>query len=184
MNEHPISVDWDEIPEDADDRALLDGAHRTYRCACGIPLGERVKAELHAMETDQCSTCFGRASREVLPGFTEACRACAGTGRRGAQLMWETAYGEAEQVITVGLVRQVTRRLPEPFALSQAADAVRGMLGLPAGRLPVGPRVRDLLLRLEQEGELVMVSAPDELLGNDGSMVLYRDPLWRRITTT
>jgi hypothetical protein len=147
-----------------------------------MPLGERVTAELHAMETNQCSTCLGSATQEVVPGFTWRCRACAGTGRRGAELIWQVAYGEAEQLITLGVVRRVAGRLPEPFALSEAADMVRAMLDLPVGRLPVGPRVRDLLQRLEQEGELVMVSAPDELLG--GSMVLYRDPRWRRVSAT
>jgi hypothetical protein len=66
----------------------------------------------------------------------------------------------------------------EPFQLSQVADTVRDLLGLPVGRLPVGPRVRDILRRLEADGELVLVSAPDEMLRGT-SVMLYRDPYWQ-----
>jgi hypothetical protein len=180
MVKHTISVEWDEIPPDADPADLVGGAFRSYRCDCGTPLEERVTAQLHAMEHDRCSTCLGSAVEEPVPGFQRPCTACTGTGRRGAELVWQAAYAEAEQVITLGLVRRVVRGLPEPFALSQVADEVRALLGLQPGRLPVGPRVRDLLRRLAEDGEIAMASAPDELL-HGPSVVLYRDPLWRRL---
>ncbi|MFI0419880.1 hypothetical protein C1I98_13280 [Spongiactinospora gelatinilytica] len=180
MAKHTITVTWDEIPADADPDALVGGAFRGYRCDCGLPLDRRVTAELHAMENDMCSTCLGAAEEVVVPGFARPCTACASTGRRGPQLVWQAAYGEAEQVITIGLLRRVVRGLPEPFALSRAADEVRALLGLPPGRLPVGPRVRDLLQRLAEEGEIALASAPDELL-HGTEVVLYRDPLWRRV---
>jgi hypothetical protein len=182
MVKHTITVEWDEIPAEADAEGLAGGAaYRGYRCDCGAPLPDRTAAQLHAMENDWCSACLGSAVEEIVPEFRRPCTACAGTGRRGPELVWQAAYAEAETVITVGLVRRVVRGLPEPFALSQAADAVRSLLGLRAGRLPVGPRVGELLRRLAEDGEIVMASAPDELL-HGSSVVLYRDPLWRRVT--
>jgi hypothetical protein len=131
------------------------------------------------METGQCSACLGSADQELVPGFVQRCPACAATGRRNVQLVWEVAHGEAEQVITTGLVQGVIAGFTGPFKLSEVADAVREGLDLPRGRLPVGPRVRDVLRELEAAGELVMLSAPDELLRGP-SVVLYRDPLWQR----
>ncbi|MEU9889444.1 hypothetical protein AB0M95_03170 [Sphaerisporangium sp. NPDC051017] len=177
---HTITVQWDVIPDDADDVALVhDGAFRTYRCACETPLPGRVAAELHAMETGQCSVCLGSADQEIVPGFVQRCAACAATGRRDVQLVWEVAHGEAREVITTELVRGVIGDHAGPFRLSQVADAVRESLALPRGRLPVGPRVRDVLREMEAAGELVMLSAPDEMLRGP-SVVLYRDPLWQR----
>jgi hypothetical protein len=182
MAMHTITTQWDEIPEDADDLALVQGgAFRTFRCECGVPLPNRVAAELHAAETNQCTACLGSADEEVVPGFVRRCSACAATGRRKVQLVWEVARSEAEQVITLELVRGLVEGFSGPFKLSEVADATRLALGLPLGRLPVGPRVRDLLRRLEADGELVMISAPDELLRGP-SVVLYRDPQWQRVT--
>ncbi|MDF5757098.1 hypothetical protein [Spongiactinospora sp. TRM90649] len=185
MGEHTITAEWHEIPADADPASVTGsvsgGAYLVYRCDCGAPLDDRTAAQLHAMEHDKCSACLGSASEQPTPGFRRPCTACAGTGSRGHELVWQAAHAEAEQVITLGLVRRVTRGLPETFSLSQAADEVRALLAVPAGRLPVGPRVRDLLLRLEKDGEIILASAPDELLhGTD--VVLYRDPLWRRLS--
>ncbi|MFC4585179.1 hypothetical protein [Sphaerisporangium corydalis] len=181
MANHTITMQWDEIPENADDLALVQGgAFRTFRCDCGTPLPTRVTAELHAAETNQCTACLGSADEEVVPGFVRRCSACAATGRRNVQLVWEVARGEAEQVITIKLVRGIIDAFPGPFRLSEVADATRSALGLPVGRLPVGPRVRDLLRELEAAGELVMLSAPDELLRGP-SVVLYRDPQWQRV---
>ncbi|NUW38932.1 hypothetical protein [Nonomuraea rhodomycinica] len=158
----------------------------TYVCACGEDLPNRMSAEVHAAETGQCSVCLGSAEEPVAPGFvpelTRACTACAGTGRRREQVVWQLAHAEAEQLITVGVVRDVVAGFDGPFHLSEVADVVRAGLGLQAGRLPVGPRVRDLLLRLQASGEITMLSAPDELLaGTD--VVLYRDPQWQRART-
>ncbi|GII65500.1 hypothetical protein Skr01_55850 [Sphaerisporangium krabiense] len=177
---HTITTRWQEIPEDADERALVEGgAFRAFACSCGAPLPARVAAELHAMETGQCSACLGSADRELVPGFVQRCAACAATGRRNVQLVWEVAHGEAAEVITTALVREVVAGFSGPFRLSQVADTVRESLGLARGRLPVGPRVRDVLRELEASGELVMLSAPDELLRGP-AVVLYRDPLWQR----
>lgn len=181
MATHTITTQWGEIPENADDLALVQGgAFRTFRCECGIPLPTRVAAELHATETNQCTACLGSADDEVVPGFVRRCAACAATGRRNVQLVWELAHSEAEQVITLGLVRGLVDGFTGPFRLSEVADATRMALGLPVGRLPVGPRVRDLLRELEAAGELVMLSAPDELLRGP-SVVLYKDPQWQRV---
>ncbi|GAA5077745.1 hypothetical protein HNP84_004020 [Thermocatellispora tengchongensis] len=179
MHAHTIFAEWDEIPDDADDTALLAGGYRSYSCVCGTPLPTRMAAELHAVETDQCSTCLGSAVEEVVPGFTRRCTSCTGTGRRRMQLIWEMAYAQAEVTITVEVVRGVISRFTGPFSLSQAADAVRGTLGLRPGRMPVGPRVRDVLRELEGTGEIALISAPDELL-RGASIVLYRDPTWQR----
>ncbi len=134
------------------------------------------------MEANQCSACLGSASEEIVPGFVRRCPACAGTGRRGPQLVWQLAYSQAEETITIGLVRTLINQFSGPFRLSEMADTVRATLALPAGRLPVGPRVRDLLRQLEATGDLVMISAPDRLL-HGTSVVLYRDPQWVRPTT-
>ncbi|MEV7011460.1 hypothetical protein [Streptosporangium sp. NPDC051022] len=169
---------WDEVPEDADDLVLVRGGFRRYLCLCGKHLADREAAELHAMETDQCTTCLGTATEVIVPDFSQSCTACAGTGKRKVQLVWELAYAEAEQTITVDLVRKVIAPLTGSFRLSQVADTVRDNLRLPVGRLPVGPRVRDVLRQLEAAGELIMVSAPDELLRGT-TVVLYRDPSWQ-----
>ncbi|MET8159997.1 hypothetical protein ABZT47_26840 [Sphaerisporangium sp. NPDC005289] len=182
MTTHTITAQWDEIPENADDRALVEGrAFRTFRCSCRTPLPNRAAAELHASETGQCTVCLGSADEEIVPGFVRRCAACAATGRRNVQLVWEVAHGEAEQVITLDLVRGLVDGFPGPFRLSEVADATRLTLGLPLGRLPVGPRVRDLLREMEAAGELVMLSAPDEMLRGP-SVVLYRDPQWQRVS--
>ncbi len=94
---------------------------------------------------------------------------------------WQLAYAEAEHLITMTVVRGVVAGFDGPFRLSEIADTVRSGLGLPTGRLPVGPRVRDLLLQLQAAGEITMLSAPDEMVGTD--MVLYRDPQWQRART-
>lgn len=180
MTTHTITAQWDEIPENADDAALVGGgAFRIFHCQCGVPLPNRVAAELHASESGQCTACLGSADEEVVPGFVRRCPACAATGQRKVQLVWELAHGEAEQVITLELVRGLIGRFGGPFRLSEVADAARQALGLPVGRLPVGPRVRDLLRELEGMGELVMLSAPDELLRGP-SVVLFKDPQWQR----
>ncbi|WP_214411711.1 hypothetical protein [Sphaerisporangium fuscum] len=183
MGTHTITAHWDEaIPDDADEVALVHGgAFRTYHCDCGTPLPNRAAAELHAMETGQCSVCLGSADEELVPGFVRRCAACAATGRRDVQLVWELAHSEAEQIITPDVVREVIADVTGPFRLSEVADATRLALGLPLGRLPVGPRVRDVLRQLEASGELVMLSAPDELLRGP-SVVLYRDPQWQKVT--
>ncbi|GHH70948.1 hypothetical protein GCM10017673_23490 [Streptosporangium violaceochromogenes] len=178
MRKHTITASWAEVPDDADDLALVRGGFRTYTCRCGERPADREAAERHAMETNQCTTCLGTAVEAIVPAFSRGCTACAGTGRRKAQLMWELAYAEAEDMITADLVRELIAPLDGPFRLSQVADAVRVALGLPVGRLPVGPRVRDVLRRLEAGGELVLVSAPDELL-RGATVVLYRDPSWQ-----
>ncbi|MEV4115010.1 hypothetical protein [Nonomuraea sp. NPDC049695] len=152
-----------------------------FACECGAVLAGRMTAELHAVENGLCSVCLGSAQEEVAPGLTQACTACAATGRRKEQITWQLAYAEAEQLITSAVVRGVVAGFEGPFHLSEIADAVRAGLGLPAGRLPVGPRVRDLLLELQAVGEITMLSAPDEMIGAD--MVLYRDPQWQRART-
>ncbi|MBN6055701.1 hypothetical protein JYK22_27465 [Nonomuraea sp. RK-328] len=157
-----------------------------YACDCGEQLPNRMSAEVHAADTGQCSVCLGSAEEQVAPGFapglTRSCTSCAGTGRRREQVIWQLAHTEAEQLITMSVVRDVVTGFDGPFHLSEVADVVRTGLGLQAGRLPVGPRVRDLLLRLQADGEITMLSAPDELLaGTD--VVLYRDPQWQRART-
>ncbi|WP_285777074.1 hypothetical protein [Microtetraspora sp. NBRC 13810] len=179
MTTHTISTVWDDIPADADDLVLVQGGYRSFGCACGTPLPDRVAAELHAMEHDRCSSCLGAATEEIVPGYVRRCVACAGTGRRRDQLIWQLAYNQAETTITVSLVRSIVAQSSATFTLSEVADAVRATLGLRPGRLPVGPRVRDVLHQLEAAGELVLLSAPDELL-RGASVVLYRDPRWRR----
>ncbi|NRQ33539.1 hypothetical protein HII36_17020 [Nonomuraea sp. NN258] len=153
-----------------------------YGCDCGATMVGRMAAELHAAENNQCSVCLGSAEEQVAPGLLRACTACAATGGRREQITWQLAHAEAEELITMTVVRGLVAGYDGPFHLSEIADTVRNGLGLPAGRLPVGPRVRDLLLQLQAAGEIAMVSAPDELL--DGTdMVLYRDPQWQRVRT-
>ncbi|GII80363.1 hypothetical protein Sru01_53450 [Sphaerisporangium rufum] len=180
MATHTITARWDEIPDDADDVALVrEGAFRAFTCACAAPLPTRMAAELHAAETGQCTGCLGSGDEEVVPGFVRRCGSCAATGRRDVQLRWGAAHGEAEQVITRELVRELVAGYAGPFRLSEVAGAVRARLGLPVGRLPVGPRVRDVLRAMEATGELVMLSAPDRMLRGP-SVVLYHDPRWQR----
>ncbi|MEV0383592.1 hypothetical protein [Nonomuraea sp. NPDC050643] len=152
-----------------------------YACDCGTLLAGRMTAELHAAENGLCSVCFGSAAEEPVPGLNRPCTACAGSGRRKEQITWQLAYAEAEHVITMTVVRGIVAGFDGPFHLSEIADTVRAGLGLPTGRLPVGPRVRDLLLQLQAGGEITMLSAPDEMVGTD--MVLYRDPQWQRART-
>ncbi|MGN9844038.1 hypothetical protein ACTMTI_38530 [Nonomuraea sp. H19] len=152
-----------------------------FACECGTMLADRMTAELHAAENDLCSACLGSAEEQVVPGLARPCPACAGTGGRREQITWQLAYAEAEHLITMTIVRGVVAGFDGPFHLSEIADTVREGLGLPGGRLPVGPRVRDLLLQLQAAGEITMLSAPDEMLGTD--MVLYRDPQWQRART-
>ncbi|MFC4007147.1 hypothetical protein ACFOY2_07945 [Nonomuraea purpurea] len=152
-----------------------------YACDCGVLLAGRMTAELHAAENGLCSACLGSADEELVPGVTRGCTACVATGRRKEQITWQLACAEAEHLITMTMVRGIVAGLDGPFRLSEIADTVRAGLGLPAGRLPVGPRVRDLLLELQAVGEITMLSAPDELVGTD--MVLYRDPQWQRART-
>lgn len=153
-----------------------------FGCACGAVLADRMAAELHAAENQLCTSCLGSAREEVVVGLERGCSSCAGTGRRREQITWQLAHAEAEQVITVNLVRTVIAGFDGPFHLSEIADAVRAGLGIPAGRLPVGPRVRDLLLQLSQQGEIVMVSAPEALV-DDVPTFLYDDPRWQRVRT-
>ncbi|MEV0587239.1 hypothetical protein [Nonomuraea sp. NPDC050310] len=153
-----------------------------FGCECGATLSGRMPAELHAAENQLCTVCLGSAREELAPGLVRGCSACAGTGRRREQITWQLAHTEAEQLITVPLVRSVISGYEGSFRLSEIADAVRSGLGLPAGRLPVGPRVRDILLQLQFWGEIVMVSAPDELV-DDVPTFLYRDPSWQRART-
>ncbi|WP_084963523.1 hypothetical protein [Thermoactinospora rubra] len=153
-----------------------------FGCECGAVLADRMAAELHAAENHRCTTCLGTAREELAAGLVRGCSACAGTGRRREQIMWQLAHEEAEQRITVTLVRDVIAGFGGPFRLSEAADEVRARLGLPVGRLPVGPRVRDLLLQLQMWGEIVMVSAPD-LLIDDVPTFLYEDPSWQVVRT-
>ncbi|GGT07764.1 hypothetical protein GCM10010156_76210 [Planobispora rosea] len=181
MRNHTITALWEEIPDDADDLVLVSGGFRIYVCLCGKQLPDRTAAELHAMETGQCTTCLGTKVEHIVPDYAQDCTACAGTGRRGTQLRWQLAHAEAEAAITVETVRAVIAPLSGPFRLSEVADAVRDALGLPVGRMPVGPRVRDILRRLETEGELILVSAPDRMLRGTG-VVLYRDPSWEHAT--
>ncbi|GAA2696218.1 MULTISPECIES: hypothetical protein [Nonomuraea] len=141
-----------------------------------------VSEELRAMERDQCTACLGTAEEEIVPGYNRPCRACAGTGRRREQLIWQLAHDEAAQLITLPVVRDLVKQTRGPFRLSEIADAVRAALNLPVGRLPVGPRVRDLLLDMQAADEIVMVSAPDELLEGT-EVVLHRDPAWERVRT-
>ncbi|MEQ4725625.1 hypothetical protein [Nonomuraea sp. B19D2] len=152
-----------------------------FACECGVVLAGRMTAELHAAENGLCSVCLGSAQEEVAPGLTRGCTACAATGRRKEQITWQLAYAEAEQLITMAIVRGIVAGFEGPFHLSEIADAVRAGLALPPGRLPVGPRVRDLLLELQAAGEITMLSAPDEMIGTD--LVLYRDPQWQRART-
>jgi len=154
----------------------------SYACDCGAHLAGRMPAEVHAAEHHLCSACLGSAEEELAPGLTRGCTSCAGTGRRREQITWQLAHTEAEQMITPSLVRGVVGGFDGPFHLSEIADAVRDGLGLPAGRLPVGPRVRDLLLEMQAAGEIAMLSAPDELL-EGADVVLYRDPRWQRART-
>ncbi|GAA0389217.1 hypothetical protein Acor_59910 [Acrocarpospora corrugata] len=171
MMNHQILVQWHPDPDSP--------AARTFTCSCDLPLPDQTAAELHAMELNRCTTCFGSARHEPVPGYNRPCTACAATGRRGPQLVWELAHAEAERTITLPLIRLL---LPHrPFRLSELADKVRSHLSLPPGRLPVGPRVRDLLLHLQSMGELALLSAPDRLLqGTD--VVLYDDPHWIRVS--
>ena len=151
----------------------------TYGCDCGAQFAGRMAAEVHATEHHQCSVCLGSAEEELAPGLMRPCTSCAGTGRRREQIVWQLAHAEAEQLITRDTVRNVVESFDGPFHLSEVADAVRDGFGLPPGRLPVGPRVRDLLLEMQAAGEITMVSAPDELI--DGTdVVLFRDPQWQR----
>ncbi|GAA1020078.1 hypothetical protein Aple_037750 [Acrocarpospora pleiomorpha] len=166
-----------DVADASDAPGSFDFPARAFTCACGLALPDETSAELHAMELNLCTACFGTTRQEPIPGYTRPCTACAATGRRGPQLVWELAHAEAERVITLPLIRAL---LPHrPFRLSELSDQVRTHLGLPPGRLPVGPRVRDLLLHLQSQGELALLSAPARLLqGTD--VVLYDDPHWVR----
>jgi len=153
-----------------------------YGCDCGAQLAGRMAAEVHAADNRQCTVCLGSAEEEPAPGLERPCTSCAGTGRRREQITWQLAHAEAEQLITLPVVRGVVESFDGPFRLSEIADAVRDGLALPPGRLPVGPRVRDLLLEMQSAGEITMVSAPDGLI--DGTdVVLFRDPQWQRVRT-
>ncbi|MFC4116180.1 hypothetical protein [Nonomuraea zeae] len=152
-----------------------------FACDCGAVLAGRMTAELHAAENGLCSACLGTTTEELAPGLARGCSSCVATGRRKEQITWQLAYAEAEQLITMSVVRGIVAGFDGPFRLSEVADTVRAGLGVPAGRLPVGPRVRDLLLELQVAGEITMLSAPDEMVGTD--MVLYRDPQWQRART-
>ncbi|YCK38801.1 hypothetical protein ACNF49_33570 [Actinomadura sp. ATCC 39365] len=152
-----------------------------FGCDCGAVLAGRMAAELHAAENGRCSACLGSAVEQLAPDLTRGCTVCAATGGRKEQITWQLAHTEAEELITMTVVRGIVAGLDGPFHLSDIADTVRAGFGLPAGRLPVGPRVRDLLLQLQAAGEIAMLSAPDELLGTD--QVLYRDPQWQRTRT-
>ncbi|MEU8272354.1 hypothetical protein AB0B89_35035 [Sphaerisporangium sp. NPDC049002] len=44
--------------------------------------------------------------------FVRRCPACAAMGRRDVQLVWEVAHSEAEQVITLDLVRGLLDGFP------------------------------------------------------------------------
>lgn len=151
----------------------------TFECTCGAVLAGRMTAELHASENNRCTVCLGTSQEHMAPGLVRGCSSCAGTGRRREQITWQLAHHEAEQLITLAMVRGVVAETDRPFHLSEVADVVRAGLQLPAGRLPVGPRVRDLLLHLQAAGEIVMVSAPDELI-DDVPTFLYNDPQWQR----
>ncbi|WP_336216714.1 hypothetical protein [Nonomuraea sp. LPB2021202275-12-8] len=155
----------------------------SYACDCGAHLANRMTAELHAAEQRMCSVCLGSAEEEVVPGVMRECASCAGTGGRREQITWQLAHTEAERLITLTVVRGVVSGFDGPFHLSEIADTVRDGLGLPVGRLPVGPRVRDLLLQMQASGEIAMLSAPDELLDSTANVVLYRDPQWQRART-
>nr|WP_055502544.1 hypothetical protein [Nonomuraea pusilla] len=168
MNEHTI------VPRAG---ILGDG----FACACGSVLAGRMAAELHATENGLCTVCLGSGEEQVVPGLNRPCTACVGSGRRKEQITWQLAHAEAEHRITLSMVRAIVSGFDGPFHLSEIADTVRAGLDLPPGRLPVGPRVRDLLLELQATGEITMLSAPDELLGTD--LVLYRDPRWQRART-
>ncbi|MFG1705677.1 hypothetical protein ACFLIM_21020 [Nonomuraea sp. M3C6] len=152
-----------------------------FACDCGAVLAGRMTAELHAAENGLCSACLGSAEEELAPGLARGCSACVATGRRKEQITWQLAYAEAEHLITMTVIRGIVAGFDGPFHLSEIADTVRSGLGLAAGRMPVGPRVRDLLLQLQATGEITMLSAPDEMVGTD--MVLYRDPQWQRART-
>ncbi|MEV4896429.1 hypothetical protein AB0K48_44425 [Nonomuraea sp. NPDC055795] len=153
-----------------------------YACSCGASFAGRMPAELHAAENDRCTGCLGSGEETMAPGVTRPCTNCAGSGGRREQIIWQLAHSEAEQLITMSTVRGVIAGFDGPFRLSEIADLIRSGLDLPVGRLPVGPRVRDLLLELQSIGEITMISAPDELL--DGTdVVLYRDPSWQRTPT-
>ncbi|PZG19476.1 hypothetical protein [Nonomuraea aridisoli] len=152
-----------------------------YACTCGAVLTGRMTAEVHAAENGLCSACLGSTEEDLAPGLRRPCTSCAGTGRRSEQVTWQLAHAEAEHLITMTMVRGVVEHFDGPFRLSEIADTIRDGLGLPPGRLPVGPRVRDLLLQLQAAGEITMLSAPDEMVGTD--MVIYRDPQWQRAHT-
>jgi hypothetical protein len=56
-----------------------------YACGCGVILGGRMAAELHAAENGLCSACLGSAEEELAPGLRRPCtpaRAPVGAGNR------------------------------------------------------------------------------------------------------
>ncbi|MFC7108414.1 hypothetical protein ACFQQB_53230 [Nonomuraea rubra] len=40
-----------------------------YACGCGVILGGRMAAELHAAENGLCSACLGSTEEQVAPGL-------------------------------------------------------------------------------------------------------------------
>ncbi|GAA2411010.1 hypothetical protein GCM10010404_81150 [Nonomuraea africana] len=174
---HAISSTWDEpLPKGATMGELMEGRFRSYSCFCGQPLLDRSAAQLHAIETNQCSICLGQTRISLVPGTEHGCGYCNVTGTRDAELAEQLDRGKVEAVIDeAAFLRVVEGFRGEAFTQPDIVERLAAMA--PEVLTPqLMLRVGQLLRVVERKGVIMRVSAPS---GVDGVVVLYDTPRYQ-----
>lgn len=164
------------IPAAAPALDLLTGGFRSYACLCGQPLPDYTAAQLHAIETAQCSVCLGRTRVSLAPGSEHGCGYCNGAGTRDAELAEQLARGAVEAAVDHSAFAEAVesfqgREFTKPEICQRLA-----VLAPDATTPQLAGRVGQLMRIFQRDGLIMQVSAPASV---DGNVVYYNNPRWR-----
>ncbi|MGP4102203.1 hypothetical protein [Nonomuraea sp. KM90] len=179
---HAISSTWDDvIPTDASVLDMMAGGFRSYACLCGQALTDYAAAQLHAIETAQCSVCLGRTRVSLAPGTEHGCGYCGGAGTRDAELAEQLARGAVEAAVDQHAFAQAVASFQgREFTKTEIHERLAGLV--PEATTPqLAGRVGQLMRLFQRKGLIMQVSAPT---GVDSNIVFYDNPRWQATTSS
>ncbi|WP_052423035.1 hypothetical protein [Nonomuraea candida] len=175
MDEHVITIEWNDPPDEIGCHDHAAGTYTTFSCSCDLPLTDRDAATRHAAELGRCLVCLGSGTFAAHPRDSVRCDTCEGTGKELRPRL------RPDFPLTPGLLRDLALLLPEEFGLDDVLAMLREHLpyasGAPDSLLSMAA---GLVRYLEVRGVIVLCTVPD-FLPAEGVEQRYDDPRWIRV---
>ncbi|MEV0823787.1 hypothetical protein [Nonomuraea rubra] len=172
MDEHVITTEWVDAPDEIAYHDYVEGTYNSFSCTCDLPLPDRDAATRHASEVGRCPMCLGSGTISINPRESGDCGSCAGSGES------EPGTVMVQARVTESFVREVAALLPAEFGIRDVVAVLEQRM--PGGVEAVLSVAAGLIRYLEVQGAVVLCTAPDFLPG-EGVEQRYDDPRWLRV---